>query len=87
MDHFELEKIVPILCEMEGTWSQELEVGMTWSLLHVRKEVEVLLGSKIHFRMWIVGTNRSTRVSDRNERKKLVVDLLPPRKICLIEGP
>lgn len=85
MDHLEPEVVVPIQCEMDGTWSQDLEVGMTWSLAHVRKELEVFLGAQVQFKMWIVDGNRATRVNDRNERKKLVADLVPPRKILITE--
>lgn len=85
MDNFELEVIVTIQCEMGDMWSQELEVGMSWSLSNVRKELEVYLGSDIEFRLAIIDCNIANLVNYRNEKKKFVVDLLPPKKLRLIE--
>lgn len=85
MDNFEPEVIVTIQCEMGDMWSQELEVGMSWSLSDVRKELEVYLGSDIEFRLAIIDCNRANLVNYRNEKKKFVVDLLPPKKLRLIE--
>lgn len=85
MDNFEPEVIVTIQCEMGDMWSQELEVGMSWSLSDVRKELGVYLGSDIEFRLAIIDFNRVNLVNYRNKKKKFVVDLLPPNKLRLIE--
>ena len=55
MDHFEQEIFVMIQCEMPGDdQRQELEVGMSWSIGNIWKELEVYLGKKLNFHLVIL---------------------------------
>lgn len=86
IDHLELEQMVTIQCEMGDDWREELEVGLSWSLSDVRKEILVSLGAGFDtdFRMCIVDNDTMTRVNDRNEKNKTVAHVLPPKKLCLV---
>jgi len=119
VEHVQHHEMVKILCVVpEHHKTHELDVGLSWTLSSVRKEIKIILGSYVdqdNFRMCISEGGRIKekvflsylklnqlftklidrnivliqllyllQVNTRNEKKKIVRDILPPKVLQVI---
>jgi len=85
IDQNESVQLIAVHCE-KGELHQVLEVGSTWTLLHIRPEISIQFGTNLdaEFDMYIVNGDSAVKVNARNKNKTTVTEVLPPMKLRII---
>ena len=86
IDQYEPIVMVSILCEM-GEWTQDVEVGMSWTFSDIRQEVLLQRGEDTNHTeadIFIRSGDTLQKINPRQERQFTSVDAMPPKAFRLV---
>ncbi len=88
IDQVEVVETMSLQCVFRGKELPIFEVGKTWPLSHMRQELRIILGddAPLEFSIEVIEEGTENRkVNVRNEGKVLAHEVLPPRRLLVVE--